>query len=124
MPPSPDRDTYAGPLTVMAALHIANRHLFEAMFRQPIAVHAAALSLLSATTPSPGLDELVAILLTVALRDANPAEDAFDWDCQAAGFSDPIQIRQLHRALSDCQDNIGLDRERLGKVVRAFDFAV
>ena len=124
VPPSPDRDTYAAPLTVMAALHITDRPLFNTMFRQPITAHAAALSILSAATPSRSLEELVAVLLTVALRDANTTEDAFAYDCQAAGFTDPVRIGQLHKALDDCQQNIGLDRKQLGMLTRAFDFAV
>lgn len=124
VPPSPDRDTYAAPLTVIAALHSTNRPLFDAMFRQPINAHAAAFSILSAATPSRDLEELVAILLTVALRDANTTEDAFAYDCQAAGFTDPVRIGQLHRALNDRQQNIGLDRKQLGKLTTAFDFSV
>lgn len=123
VPPSPDRDTYAAPLTAMAALHCADGALFDAMFRQPITAHAAALNILSAAPPDRDLEELVATLLTVALRDADTTETAFIHGCQAAGLTDPDRITQLHKALTDRQDNIGLDREQLNKLTRAFDLA-
>lgn len=124
VPPSPTRDIYAVPMTALAALHVADRGAFKAMFPRPIAAHAVAFKLLSTTMLTANSIKLVAMLLTVALRNTNSTAQAFSSHCQTAGFSDPTQIQELYNAVKRYEIEIRLDKEQLDKLVEAFEFRV